>query len=153
MIQQLLLASLCISLSVAARTRSDLQAVLALQLLHSAKRRHRRGSVRRLRPRLCDIIKDMRPSHFTRTFRMPLASFEKLLSLVANKTKKNQRKAFASSGGPVLPRARISMTLRYLAGGSQLDSATLYNFEISTVQKVVHETIEALNKVLKLDAC
>ena len=83
-----------------------------------------------------------------RFYRMSKESFSDLLALIRPELKRNVAQGARSTfDGVVSPELRLSMTLRWLAGGSYIDIAIIHGVAVSTFYDVVKDTLQ------KLDAC
>ena len=58
---------------------------------------------------------------FRRMFRVTRVAFDELVKLLEPKIAKNTEKAMNSSGSPISTITRLAVTLRWLAGGQQID--------------------------------
>jgi hypothetical protein len=54
-------------------------------------------------------------------FRVTRVAFDELVKLLEPKIAKNTEKAMNSSGSPISTITRLAVTLRWLAGGQQID--------------------------------
>jgi hypothetical protein len=83
-----------------------------------------------------------------RFYRMSKESFLELLDLAREGLERDEIQGLRSSyGGVVSPELRLSMTLRWLAGGSYVDIAIIHGVAISTFYKVVNSTVESLDNL------
>lgn len=83
-----------------------------------------------------------------RFYRMSKESFSDLLALIRPELERNVAQGARSTfDGVVSPELRLSMTLRWLAGGSYIDIAIIHGVAVSTFYDVVKDTVQ------KLDAC
>lgn len=86
----------------------------------------------------------MNAKRFSRLFRMPKPDFDALVVRLeehwAHKGAGRRQKLSAS--------LHLAMTLRYLAGGQELDISEMYNVWDSSFYRAVHRTITALYEVL-----
>jgi len=94
-----------------------------------AKSRASRRSNARRKPRNCnrnrgyalDEMNRLSDSTFRRMFRLTRAAFNELVTLLDPMIVKNPIKATNSSGSSISTRTRLAVTLRWLAGGQQID--------------------------------
>lgn len=89
------------------------------------------------------ILAETPHQFITRLYRMPHSSFLQLSETLAlHETRKFRRT------GPLI---RLSVTLRWLAGGSYLDIAMAYSLPTSTViSHYIDDTIETMDRVLEI---
>jgi hypothetical protein len=81
-----------------------------------------------------------------RFYRMSKESFLELLDLAREGLERDEIQGLRGSyGGVVSPELRLSMTLRWLAGGSYVDIAIIHGVAISTFYKVVNTTVKYLD--------
>jgi hypothetical protein len=78
-----------------------------------------------------------------RHLRMPLVSFNKLLSYIREDLEVNQEMA-ARRGGAIIPEICLFCTLRWLAGGSYLDIYHFTGISRPSFYRVVWKTIKAI---------
>ena len=98
-----------------------------------------------------DLFSD---EEFKRQYRMSRASFNALLELLKPLITKNEEMARRSSGSGICPKARLALTLRWLAGGSYLDIAKAYGVDQANFfhkYGPLWDTMEALDEVLDLN--
>lgn len=97
-----------------------------------------RTCVDRFRQRLnfTDFVKDMRPDEFARYYRLPTKeAYNDVLRRItppANEVAFRAARARKTTGGFVPYSLRLSMAMRYLAGGSALDIMYLHGVGRST---------------------
>jgi phosphoribosylformylglycinamidine (FGAM) synthase-like amidotransferase family enzyme len=82
---------------------------------------------------------------FKRMFRLSRNAFWSLRELI-----RTTRNAYGCGAVRVPVESRLSMTLRYLAGGSYLDVAIAHHVSISTFYYVVDETLNDLDQSLNI---
>jgi hypothetical protein len=103
---------------------------------------------RRFGPRLDweAYLRGFSAQEFKETYRVSRELFDSLLSSVRDElTTVNTDQAERSSSGPVLPEIRLSMTLRWLAGGSFLDIMRLHKVSKTEFYQSLWRTIDAIN--------
>ena len=88
---------------------------------------------------------------FRKRYRMKKPSFNKLVAQLRPLIEPDAQKAKNSSGSPIKTEVRLSVTLRFLGGGSYLDGVDMHGLGDNTVYPVIWKTCEALTKVLKLE--
>ncbi len=66
-------------------------------------------------------------------------------------TKRNNKHARNSSGSGITTEICLSMTLRYLSGGSFLDIIDMHGVGKSTFYRLLWATVEGINKVINMD--
>jgi DDE superfamily endonuclease len=92
-----------------------------------------------------NFIASMSARRFKRTFRMSLGTFTDLCAAIVRTRMQAERPLRYRI--PV--QVRLSMTLRYLAGGSYIDISLAYLVSVSTFYFVVHETLADIDEVLR----
>ena len=86
-----------------------------------------------------------------RFYRMSKESFFELLELARPGLARDEAQGSRSSfDGVVSPEQRLSMTLRWLAGGSYIDISIIHGVNVSTFYKVVNETVLHLDVMPEL---
>jgi hypothetical protein len=94
---------------------------------------------------------------FQRYYRMPLGKFRTLAGSLRHRDGKMsstwQEGAASSSAAhaPLSAELRLSMTLRYLAGGSYMDIALIHGVSFNGVHKIFDRTLNDLNELPELD--
>jgi hypothetical protein len=90
---------------------------------------------------------------FRRYYRMPLGTFRQLAGgLKVGEGRWHERRQFSSAANaPLSAELRLSMTLRFLAGGSYMDIAIIHGCDFDTVYPVVERTLHALDQLPLLD--
>lgn len=84
-------------------------------------------------------------SEFQRYYRLDKETFDVLLERLRPLLAVDEAMAMRGSSGPVSPELQLSMTLRFLAGGSYLDLILLHGVHRSTFFKAVWRVIDAIN--------
>ena len=113
-----------------------------------------RNCADRFRQRLnfTDFVKDMRQDEFARYYRLPSrAAFDDVLSRVsppAEQVAFRAARARKSTGGFVPYSLRLSMALRYMAGGSALDIMYLHGVGRSTFYNCIWPMLRAIDEGL-----
>jgi hypothetical protein len=113
-------------------------------------RHPRRASIRRVRPCLSTVVRDLSEGEYRRVFRMQRSIFTYLLNVLLPDLRRDVSMALRSSGGRVEPDIRLALTLRLLAGASYLDTAMLFAVSRSSCYAVFHETISSIPSRLEL---
>ena len=86
------------------------------------------------------------PGEFKRAYRIDLPTFYKLLGEIEESIEtKNTKQAERSSSGPVASAVRLSMTLRYLAGGNVNDIYRMHGVSRDEMYKSVWVVVDAIN--------
>ena len=83
-------------------------------------------------------VRSLTPAEFKRTYRMTLKTFNAVLRNIRPaimSSVKSRKKARRDLGGAVAAELKLSMTLRYLAGGSYLDIYQMHG--VSTLQDYI----------------
>eukprot|EP00656_Telonema_subtile_P038951 TRINITY_DN4410_c0_g1_i4.p1 TRINITY_DN4410_c0_g1~~TRINITY_DN4410_c0_g1_i4.p1 ORF type:complete len:183 (-),score=34.49 TRINITY_DN4410_c0_g1_i4:69-617(-) len=79
-------------------------------------------------------VKSLSDREFQRTYRLSKKLFEEVLAAIRpTLTRPSSKKARIDLHGPVLPELQLSMTLRFLAGGSYLDIYQMHGVGASTM--------------------
>ena len=101
---------------------------------------------------------DLRRSHepnerkkFARAFRLNREGFQKLQAIIGPQIEKDPSMAKRSSGGPIEISTRLAICLRYLAGGSLLDSSMSFGVEEVTAWSIANDVIAAINSKLRIE--
>jgi hypothetical protein len=105
--------------------------------------RSRRASLRRVRPCLSAVLRNLRDVDFRRVFRMERHTFASLLNVVRPDLERDGAMALRSSGGRIEPEIRLALTLRLLAGASYLDAVMLFGISRTACYEVFHETVNS----------
>ena len=85
-------------------------------------------TIKRDRKHLNQINKEIGDSIFRRSYRMYPNSFWKLHSLIFDNDFPKKRKSGATPNGPILNSQRLSMALRWMAGGCKYDIGPHHSF-------------------------
>jgi hypothetical protein len=88
---------------------------------------------------------------FKRHLRMTYESFSNLLLLIKDHLKKVDKEMAKKRGGEVIKELRLYATIRYLAGGSYSDICYFCGISKSTFYRILWETINAINKTIKIE--
>lgn len=93
------------------------------------------------------FVDSVAPTKFRKMFRLDKESFDILLEKVKPRiTTKNQAQAMrAHKQGPVTPETRLATTLRFLAGGSPWDIATIFSVCEPELYRSLWVTVDAIN--------
>ena len=95
----------------------------------------------------------MSDDEFKRMFRMPRASFRKLLKLIEADITSDSQQAIRSSGSPIYHVTKLAVAIRWLAGGSYLDISQMFGLcdkSFSSDTYVLWPTLMAIDKHLKI---
>jgi hypothetical protein len=106
--------------------------------------------MRRIRPCLSTILRDLSDGDFRRVFRMQRNTFSSLLNVIRPDLERDEVMALRSSGGRIEPENRLALTLRLLAGASYLDAMMLFGISRSSCYAVFHETVDSILGRLQL---
>ena len=87
-------------------------------------------------------FEDVSPQFFKRLYGMFRTTFMNLAERLATTDETKFRRSS--------PLQRLSVTLRWLAGGSYLDIGMAHNLSTSTVYYFIHNTLIAINNVLEI---
>jgi len=102
-----------------------------------------------------EVLSD--PKEFLRTYRMSLQTFNHVLEKIrhrlvgGNEERARMMAERSSPDGYVSPELRLSMTLRYLAGGSYIDIYQMHGVAYQTFYKCVWEVCDAIIAEFPLD--
>jgi len=130
-----------LALSIRRRQVAVRAAVLAV--LSIQRRRLRRGTtIRRPIFNFAVFIRGLRPTFFARMYRMPREVFFRLADTICT--------GYRSKSFKSCPLMRLSITLRWLGGGSYLDIAVGHQVSISSVYSHIDNTIQAMDEVFQL---
>ena len=88
-------------------------------------------------------VQALSPNEFRRTYRMDLACFNKILSTIRDDLECKAPESVR--GAEITPEIKLSMTLRWLAGGSYLDIYQMHGVSYSSFQKALWQTIDAID--------
>jgi len=111
------------------------------------------GSKTKKRKRL-DMDKymsDMDAKLFRRKYRMEKSSFYNLLDIIEDHLPKGERKQGKTPNGPITNAARLSMALRYCAGGDPLDIADIHGVSEIEVKENLWKVVDAIHLSPPLD--
>ena len=93
----------------------------AAQRIRQSSRRRKPRNFHRNRGFALDEMNRLSDALFQRMFRLTRAAFDELVTLLDPLIARNIAKAMNSSGSPISTRTRLAVTLRWLAGGQQID--------------------------------
>lgn len=105
----------------------------------------RDGNERRVRMDWDKRRRKMKDNIFERTYRMSKAAFQCLLHTIGHALCIDESMATRSSGSAVPPELQLSMTLRFLAGGSYLDITDVHGVHASTMFACIWRVMDAIN--------
>jgi hypothetical protein len=127
-----------------ARTNAVVFASLVLDSLLAS----RAESVNRQRIRWSRRVQQLEAEgSFARMYRMPLASFNKLLSWIRVDLTVDYAHSVSSTGEqPIEPEIMLHCMLRYLAGGSYLDVRDAAHISVPSFYRVLHVALRAILK-------
>ena len=106
--------------------------------------------VRRIRKNVSDIMKEMGPKWTRKAYRMHGESFWKLHHMLFDTDVPRKRKRGKSVNGDILRSHRLSMALRWMAGGSKFDISPLHGVSMDETMESVWFVVDAVNKCNKL---
>ena len=94
-------------------------------------------TIKRERPDMDDYLGDIHPALFKRMYRMEKKSFWILLDIIGPHLPNTgvKRKFGSVPNGPITESTRLSMALRYFAGGDPLDIAQNHNVGCGEILK------------------
>jgi len=125
---------------IRARRSAAVAAVFACVELH-LRRQRKRKRIHRPIFSFPVFIRGVRPIFFARLYRMSKEAFEQL----ADELLMNQDKVLRSCG-----LLRLSITLRWLAGGSYLDLAMTHQQSISSVYHYIDTTLSSIDRAFNM---
>lgn len=90
---------------------------------------------------------------FTRYYRVDKPTFQHILERLRPALTTDEEMARRGSSGPISPELQLSMTLRFLAGGSYLDIMLLHGVHRSTFFVIIWRVIDAINNTESFALC
>ena len=122
-------------------------ALVSMQYLFDSKPGTKLGSkvIKRQRKNVDDIFRELGPKLTRRAYRMHGHSFWKLNRILFGVDSTKKRKRGSSVNGDILPSCRLSMALRWMAGGDKLDIAPNHGVGWKEVMKSVWEIVDLVN--------
>jgi hypothetical protein len=108
---------------------------------------------KRKRRDMDDYLGSMDPKLFRRKYRMDKSSFYRLLDIIEDRLPRTgeKRSRGATPNGPITKAARLSMALRYCAGGDPLDIADLHGVNPDEVTNSLWSVVDAIHESPQLD--
>ena len=106
-------------------------------------------TIKRIRLDMDEHISIMDQRLFRRKYRMDKIAFYKLLDILSSylpSTGEKRKKPGSVSNGPITKSARLSMALRYCAGGDPLDICDHHGVNKDEVLKSVWAVVDAIHK-------
>jgi hypothetical protein len=108
----------------------------------------RSASLRRLRPSLSTVARDLSEDEFRRVFRMGRSIFTSLLNLL--RTDLLRDPSLRSSGRRIESEIQLALTLSLLAGASYLDRMMLFGVSRSACYEIFHDTTNVVLSRLEM---
>jgi hypothetical protein len=107
----------------------------------------------RVRTSLLHIRQKLSDYHFRRAYRMSYDRLKELVDLLSPFLEQTRSTHFRRKvvNGPISDALRVSICLRFLAGGSVYDIALVYGVAVSTVYQIVGEVVDAIDKCPSLE--
>ena len=144
---------------VLAQIASALVCVAAFDSLDSQEERPDGGrkegaeTIHRIRRDMNEYIGQMDDRGFRRRYRMTKAAFWTLLDIIENHLPSTgeKRKRGAVPNGPISKAARLSMALRFFAGGDVLDIAEVHGVGDDEPMSSVWDVVDAIHKAPELN--
>ncbi|KAG7368275.1 DDE superfamily endonuclease [Nitzschia inconspicua] len=106
-------------------------------------------TIKRRRRSMHELFQELGPSTFRRMYRMREESFflllDKLDATMNKVMNRKKRTSGATPNGDITNMARLSMALRWFAGGDKLDIAALHCVHVNEVYKSVWCVVDAVN--------
>ncbi len=94
---------------------------------------YRDRNLKRVRSYALRAMDELNDNTFKRMFHVDRATFDEILETISPFVKTpNEVKAYNSSGGPIVLKTRLAITLRWLAGASYLDLCFAWGVAFST---------------------
>jgi hypothetical protein len=112
--------------------------------------RTRSASLKRVRPCLSTVLRDLSDGEFQRVLRMQRHTFSSLLNVIRPDLERDTGMALRSSGGRIEPEIRLALTLRLLAGASYLDAMMRFGISRSSCYVVFHSTVNSIHSRLDM---
>jgi hypothetical protein len=128
-----------------------------MMAFHNRRRRRRRRHLIRHKRRTIDsIIRELGDHYFRRAYRMTKKDFFKLVAILrpslVNKNTANKQVKKRAPNGPISPETRLSIALRYFAGGKAYDIALVHGVSHSSVfERCIWPVVEAINHCTDFD--
>ena len=122
----------------------------------AAKRKNRRnGGKRKNRTRVRmnweERLASLTAHGFFLRYRMTKSTFQELCDTLEPHLTSKAVGQYKKRNGLVLPiQLKLSMVIRYLAGGHVYDCADLHGVAVSTLQKVVRQVVGAINRTFRI---
>lgn len=124
---------------------------LILQVNGNAPRRLGCPTIKRKRPTMEELFSKYSPAFLRRTYRMRHDSFWRLLDIVEPHMRlPPKRKRGKTINGDIVPALRLSMALRYFAGGDPGDIGPLHGCHPNEVTKSAFIVVNAIHKSQEL---
>ena len=103
-----------------------------------------------------DIFRELGPYYRKRAYRMDTNSFWMLHSMLhkyinPNKKKRNRKHKYGVVNGTISSQLRLSMAIRFFAGGSVYDISVNHGVGVTEVYKSVSKVIKAINSCPELE--
>jgi hypothetical protein len=125
---------------------------LCMDEMFSAAADSERGpTIARTRAKILNIQQQLGDPNFRKAYRMNKKRFRNLVRILRPYIP-TRRRLNRTPNGPISDALRVSITLRYLAGGSVYDISLSHGVAISTVYKIINQVVIAITKcpVLKI---
>ena len=106
--------------------------------------------IKRKRKSVSDNMKEMGPKWTRQAYRMHGESFWKLHHMLFDTDVPRKRKRGKSVNGDILMSHRLSMALRWMAGGSKYDISLHHGVSMDETMESVWLVVDAVNKCNKL---
>ena len=106
--------------------------------------------IKRTRKRIDVIFRELGPRYIRRAYRMEESSFWKLLDLIKINVNLEIKKSSAIPNGKILLSAKLSMALRWFAGGSSYDIALYHGVHYQETMKSVWTIVDLVNLCEKI---
>ena len=118
--------------------------------LNSKYRNRQFTFVKRIRRNVSDIMREIGPKFTRRAYRMHGESFWKLHRILFESDIPRKRKRGKTVNGDILLSHRLSMALRWMAGGSKFDISPNHGTSVDETMSSVWLVVDAVNKCDRL---
>jgi hypothetical protein len=99
---------------------------------------------------MSSIFYELGPNNSHRSYRMSIKIFWRLCEIIDPYLTTDNRYKNATPNGVIETPVKISIALRYFAGGSPLDIALVHGISYLEVMKIVWHMVEVINRVPEL---
>ncbi len=108
--------------------------------------------LRRERKSLSDILPNLGPNSFKKSYRMKVETFKDFFHIIEPQMKPClPRKQGATQNGPITNEARLMMALRFMAGGDKHDIGLVHGVHTNEVYRSLWRVVDAIHGTRPLD--